>query len=257
MWADWVKGGTTYSAQTPMLNDVYAIQQMYGADTTTRAGATVYGFNSNITGNAGKVFDFDVNGNPIVCIYDASGNDTLDLSGFSTKSTISLVAGTFSDCNEMTNNISIAYSATIENAVGGAGNDTITGNDVANILNGGRGNDTINGGGGNDVAVFSGAWANYTIVSNGNGSYTVTDNVGNDGKDTLSSIETLRFSDKNVTDGGGDSDTAPIVSVALADQTADPDSPFTFTIPTGAFTDPDGDVLTYSAKLSGGASLPA
>jgi serralysin len=257
MWADWVKGGTTYSAQTPMLNDVMAIQAMYGADTTTRTGGTVYGFNSNITGNAGKIFDFDVNGNPIVCIYDASGNDTIDLSGFSTKSSISLVAGTFSDCNEMTNNISIAYTATIENAVGGSGNDTITGNDVANILTGGRGNDTINGGNGDDVAVFSGAYTNYTVVSNGNGSYTVTDNVGNDGNDTLSSIETLRFSDKDVTDGGTDSDTAPVLSVALADQSADPDSVFIFTIPAGSFTDPNGDALTYSAKLSGGGSLPS
>lgn len=257
MWADWVKSGTTYSAQTPMLNDVMAIQAMYGADTTTRTGATVYGFNSNISGNAGKIFDFDVNGNPIVCIYDASGNDTIDLSGFSTKSTISLVAGTFSDCNEMTNNISIAYSATIENAVGGSGNDTITGNDVGNILTGGRGNDTIDGGGGRDIAIFSGAYANYTVVSNGNGSYTVTDNVGNDGKDILASIEVLRFSDKDVTDGTTPSDTAPTLANALVDQSAEPDTPFLFTIPAGSFTDPNGDTLTYSAALEGGSSLPS
>lgn len=257
MWADWIKGGKTYSAQTPMLNDVYAIQQIYGADTTTRTGATVYGFNSNITGNAGKIFDFDVNGNPIVCIYDASGNDTIDLSGFSTKSTISLVAGTFSDCNDMTNNISIAYSATIENAVGGAGNDTITGNDVDNILTGGRGNDTIDGGDGDDVAVFSGAYANYTVVVNGTGSYTVTDNVGNDGADTLSSIELLRFSDRDITGGGGPTNTAPVLSVALQDQNATANSLFNFNIPAGSFTDADGDALTYSALLSSGGGLPS
>lgn len=255
MWADWAKGGTTYSAQTPMLNDVMAVQAMYGADTTTRTGATVYGFNSNISGNAGKIFDFDVNGNPILCIYDAGGNDTIDLSGFSTRSSISLVAGTFSDCNEMTNNISIAYSATIENAVGGAANDTITGNDVSNVLTGGRGNDTIDGGAGNDIAVFSGVYANYTIVSDGNGSYTVTDNVGNDGRDTLASIELFRFSDQDVT--GGEGGTAPVLATALEDQNADAGTIFTFTIPAGSFTDPNGDTLTYTAKLQGGDNLPS
>lgn len=255
MWADWVKGGITYGAQTPMLNDIMALQAMYGADTTTRTGATIYGFNSNVTGSAANFFNFDINENPILCIYDSSGNDTLDLSGYSSNSRISLVAGSFSDANEMTNNISIAYSAVIENAVGGKGNDTITGNDVANILTGGRGNDAINGGAGNDTAVFSGAYADYTITSTGTGSYTVTDNVGNDGKDTLTSIETLRFSDRDFT--GGQNATAPIVAIALVDRSTDLDTFFTFTIPTGSFTDPNGDALTYSAKLEGGASLPS
>jgi Ca2+-binding RTX toxin-like protein len=38
-----------------------------------------------------------------------------------------------------------------ENVVGGAGDDTITGNSLANILTGAAGNDTLNGGGGNDT----------------------------------------------------------------------------------------------------------
>lgn len=257
MWGDWVKNGTTYSAQTPMLNDVMAIQDMYGVETTTRTGATTYGFNSNITGSAGKIFDFDLNENPVLCIFDSSGNDTLDLSGFSTKSSISLVAGSFSDCNQMTNNISIAYTAVIENAVGGAGDDTITGNSIANILTGGRGNDHIDGAGGKDVAVFSGAFADYTITSLGTGSYTVTDNVGNDGTDTLTSIETLRFSDRDVSGSGTDSGTAPTIAAPLVDQTADTDTLFSFVIPGGAFTDPDGDALIYTATLQGGGSLPA
>lgn len=257
MWADWVKGGVTYAAQTPMLNDIMAIQDIYGADTTTRTGATTYGFNSTITsGAAAQFFNFDINANPILCIYDSSGNDTLDLSGFSTSSTISLVAGTFSDCNDMTNNISIAYTAVIENAVGGSKADSITGNSVANILTGGRGNDTINGAGGDDVAVFSGVFANYTIVDNGNGSYTVTDNVGTDGKDTLSSIETLRFSDRDVGEGDTGSDTAPVVSIGLVDKTADLDALFSYTFASGSFTDPNDDTLTYTATLQGGGSLP-
>jgi Ca2+-binding RTX toxin-like protein len=40
-------------------------------------------------------------------------------------------------------NISIAYGTIIENATGGAGNDMIVANQVANVLNGGRGSDTV------------------------------------------------------------------------------------------------------------------
>ena len=57
--ADWVaSNGQTYNAQTPMIDDIMAIQAMYGADYTTRAGDTVYGFNSNITGVTADIFDF-------------------------------------------------------------------------------------------------------------------------------------------------------------------------------------------------------
>ena len=36
-----------------------------------------------------------------------------------------------------------AYGVVIENAVGGAGNDLLIGNDVANVLDGGAGFDTV------------------------------------------------------------------------------------------------------------------
>jgi Ca2+-binding RTX toxin-like protein len=237
-----------------MVNDVMAIQAIYGAETTTRTGDTVYGFNSNITGSAATFYNFDLNGNPILTIYDSAGVDTLDLSGYTTRCNISLVGGTYSDCNEMTYNIGIAYSAVIENAVGGSAADTLTGNAIANMLTGGRGSDTIDGGGGNDIAVFSGDYSNYTVVSNGNGSFTVTDNVGNDGSDTLISIELLRFRDRDVIEG--DSNTAPVLAQAIADQRADADIPFSFTIPAGSFTDPNGDALTYAAELRDGTPLP-
>jgi Ca2+-binding RTX toxin-like protein len=45
----------------------------------------------------------------------------------------------------------------IENAVGSAFNDTLTGSDAANVLNGGGGNDTLNGGKGLDTYVFTDA----------------------------------------------------------------------------------------------------
>ena len=45
--------------------------------------------------------------------------------------------------------------------------------------------------------------------------------------------------------------------LALADQGASEGSAFAYTIPAGAFTDVDGDALSYSATLASGAALPA
>lgn len=80
-------------AATPLIHDIAAIQRIYGADPTTRTGNTVYGFNAT----AGRAeFDFTQNTRPIVAIYDAGGNDTIDFSGWSTPSTIDLNPGAFS-----------------------------------------------------------------------------------------------------------------------------------------------------------------
>ncbi len=177
-WADWVAAnGQRYAPQTPMVNDVMAMQAMYGAETTTRTGDTVYGFNSNVTGNTASIYNFSTNLNPILTIVDSAGNDTLDLSGYSTASTIDLAPGAASSANSMTLNIWIARSAVIENARGGSAADIIRGNQVANVLTGnggndqlfglsgddrligGAGSDTIDGGAGIDTAVFDVAWS--------------------------------------------------------------------------------------------------
>jgi Ca2+-binding RTX toxin-like protein len=173
-WVDFQQVDFTY-AMTPMVHDVLAVQQMYGADMTTRAGDTTYGFNSN----AGRdVFDFELTPSPVVTIWDAGGTDTLDLSGWDTDELIDLNQGQFSSASkgatldylqsigfvpegytqaqleatfarygvgsegQMHDNIAIAYGAVIENAVGGSGNDLIIGNEVANVLTGGDGIDT-------------------------------------------------------------------------------------------------------------------
>src|SRR3546814_17209784 len=47
----------------------------------------------------------------------------------------------------------IANAVTIENAVGGSGNDTLTGNEASNVLSGGVGNDGLAGGAGTDRPV--------------------------------------------------------------------------------------------------------
>lgn len=180
-------------AQTPMVYDILAIQQMYGADYTTRAGNTVYGFNSN-AGNL--LYDFTQNTSPILTIWDGGGIDTIDLSGFSSATVLSLVAGSYSNVAGMTKNLAIAFDVDIENASGGSGNDTITGNDLANILLGNGGNDTINGAGGNDtinggtgVDILNGGAGDDTIY------FDVLDNLtlltGGTGFDTLIQLGVL------------------------------------------------------------------
>ena len=223
-WADWVGADNKlYEPQTPMLNDIYAIQQIYGGDPNTRIGNTVYGFHSTVGGASGGIYDFTSNLNPIMCLYDSSGIDTLDLSGWNTSSTISLVPGTFSSGNSMTNNISIAYGCVIENAVGGAGADYIYGNDAANTLSGGAGvdslkggaaNDTIDGGVGVDAAIYAGNHKQYAFGGTAN-QFSIVDKIfGRDGSDTISNVEYLEFTDGLFTASSLLNGTAPAVHYA-------------------------------------------
>lgn len=139
------------NAATPLLYDILAVQKLYGADKTTRAGDDTYGFNMKLSGPARPMYDFKTAPDPVIAIYDAGGNDTLDASGYATNQRITLVAGRLSDIGNLTQNVAIAFKTVIENAVGGSGNDVITGNGVANRLQGGAGNDLIRGGNGGDV----------------------------------------------------------------------------------------------------------
>lgn len=138
--------GLSYGA-TPLLHDILAIQAVYGADMTTRTGDTVYGFNSTAGRDA---FDFTVNTNPVIAIWDAGGVDRIDASGWNTDQLIDLGAGAFSSLGAMTRNVAIAYGATIEQAVGGGGDDRLIGNAAGNLLIGNAGTDRLYGKAGDD-----------------------------------------------------------------------------------------------------------
>ena len=127
-------------ASTPLLYDVASLQYLYGANMSTRTGDTVYGFNST----AGReVFNLALHPQSVFTIWDAGGRDTLDLSGYATGSRLDLHGGGFSDAGGLTDNISIAYGARIENGVGGAGNDLILVNPASNRVWGGPGADVF------------------------------------------------------------------------------------------------------------------
>ncbi|MBN8529248.1 MAG: DUF4214 domain-containing protein [Caulobacterales bacterium] len=181
----------SYSA-VPLLDDIVAVQRLYGPNMTTRTGDTTYGFNSN----AGQQWysATGIGSVLIFAVWDAGGTDTFDFSGYTQNQVIDLRQGAFSSVGALTGNVAIAMGVVIENAIGGSGNDTIRGNGSANLLRGGAGNDTIDGGLGSDTAVFSGNRAAYTITWSGT-TATVT---GPDGTDTVLNCEFLQFADQTV-----------------------------------------------------------
>ncbi|MFN3514254.1 MAG: M10 family metallopeptidase C-terminal domain-containing protein [Phenylobacterium sp.] len=93
---DWSLMRFVYSA-TPGVHDIAAVQRLFGADTTTRTGDTTYGFNWSADLDDRPAFQLGPNQlAPVFTIWDAGGNDTLDLSGYSTPSYIDLNPGAFS-----------------------------------------------------------------------------------------------------------------------------------------------------------------
>nr|WP_321444174.1 M10 family metallopeptidase C-terminal domain-containing protein [uncultured Cohaesibacter sp.] len=215
------------NAQSYMMYDIAALQYMYGADYSASgnvwSGDTVYTFDPSsgqmsING-AGQ-------GTPVAnrifrTIWDGNGVDTYDLSNYTTELNINLNPGewsTFSqaqladlDGGSRSDNLARGNVANallsggdlrslIENANGGSGNDTIIGNQGSNELRGNGGNDNLQGGDGRDKAIYSGAYSEYSITKNGDGSFTIAHTGGDhsDGTDTVRDIEYAVFSDREV-----------------------------------------------------------
>ncbi len=189
------RGG--WSAVTsPMLYDIAAIQHLYGANMSYRAGNDVYAF-----GGAGSF---------CTAVWDAGGIDTFDFTGLRSPLDVSLVAGsTFAipTTSGRSSTLSIAFNVTIENLIGGAGGDVLSGNDSGNditgaggddILTGGGGDDTLRGGDGADTARFWLVRSAYTLVDNADGSWSVTAASGGEGRDVLWGVEWLEFADGRV-----------------------------------------------------------
>lgn len=156
------------------LYDITALQFLYGANMTYKTGDDSYNFGVQAS-DLRLVTDTDYPRGYMQSIWNAGGNDTLDISGglqapdssfinqidlqaghaskFITKTTLTK----FNSYGQLDVNnyatlsyITIAYGTTIENAIGSNFADKIIGNDVANELEGRAGNDILDGGLGAD-----------------------------------------------------------------------------------------------------------
>ncbi|MFC0805128.1 M10 family metallopeptidase [Ensifer sp. P24N7] len=174
-------------AQSLMMYDIAALQHMYGADFTTESGNTTYRWSPT----SGEMFINGIGegapgGNKILLtVWDGGGTDTYDFSNYTTALKVDLRPGEWTTTSAAQlaklhyngskvaiGNIANALQyqgdarSLIENAKGGTGSDTITGNAAANALWGNGGNDRLIGGDGNDNLV-GGAGADRLDGGNG------------------------------------------------------------------------------------------
>ena len=172
---------------TPMIADVIAVRNLYGASAAANAGDTVYGAGSNVGGYLGRLFanltgerqdpDFYA-GEPItLTIFDTGGVDAIDLRTDAVDQRVDLRPEAISDVLGLAGNLAIARGTTIEHFVAGSGDDTVTGNSAANRLEGRAGHDRLTGGGGDDTLRGGGG---DDVLAGGDGDDMLVGNAGDD-----------------------------------------------------------------------------
>jgi Ca2+-binding RTX toxin-like protein len=183
--------GTAGDAAGDVLRNIENLTGGVGMD-TLRGDASA----NLINGGGGNDLLFGGAGNDT--LDGAGGIDTYTLAGTLAAAIISLAAGTASSA-EAGNDI----LRNIENASGGSGDDTITGNASANLLDGLAGNDSLSGGAGNDT-LLGGAGADlldggtgHDSLNGGEGNDTLLGGAGNDTLNGGAGIDLFSFADTN------------------------------------------------------------
>jgi Ca2+-binding RTX toxin-like protein len=157
----------------------------------SKYGETLYGSDGNdvIDGRAGSDVLLGGDGDDTLkggagndILFGGAGNDTASYAGASAAVTVSLSRSS----SQNTGAAGFDWLISIENLVGGNGNDSLTGNKKNNTLNGGAGSDTMQGGKGNDTYIVD--HKRDTVIEAENAgtdtvrssvSYTLVDNVEN------------------------------------------------------------------------------
>ncbi len=162
---------------TYQLYDVDELQELYGANTTTRSGNSAYSIHAFWDGQT----------NFHETIWDGGGNDTLSAVGAPRSAVVDLRSGQKSSIGSIANNVTIAFGADIENALGSRFDDELNGNVFDNYIDGRLGDDYLFGNSGNDYLV------------GGEGNDTFEWGVG-DGNDIINELngggtDTIKFTD--------------------------------------------------------------
>lgn len=195
--------GTIAYGATPMIHDILAAQMMYGADMTTRTGDTVYGFHASADTNGRDAFNFDLTPAPVMAIWDAGGNDTIDASGYTTNQIIDLTPGSLSSIGGVTladaptlaqvnaNRAIAGYSPLSQVNYNNRMNNLLANPDAGRLVDnvgiaygavienaiGGSGNDTILGNVADNVLTGN---AGNDLLASGLGNDTLNGGTGND-----------------------------------------------------------------------------
>ena len=168
--------------------DIAALQYIYGPNPTVRSGNDTYTVSESSSN----------------FIWDGAGTDTLDLSGAKQGGSFYLTPGYWgyfgnAPASSITSagQVTINFGTQLENLAGSNFADKLYGNELDNMITGGAGNDTIDGGQGTDSVKFLDSLTHYKIIRTTSG-YQVSDTWGTNGTDSLTQIESLQFSDKNI-----------------------------------------------------------
>lgn len=211
-WAN--DGWASFYPTTPMYYDLVAIQALYGRAAVDPTNHTYTFYDNRYYWQA---------------INDTGGIDTIVYSG-AESTRINLNPGYFSSLSEAIrfsngstsrDTVTIGPGVVIENATGGSGNDTLTGNGFANVLNGGAGNDTLYGGYGNDTLLggvgndrLNGSVGNDRLNGGAGGDRM----YGGAGNDVYYVDSTADIVDESVSGSGGIDAVLSTISFSLSDK---------------------------------------
>ncbi|AWC68649.1 hypothetical protein CA606_20145 [Caulobacter vibrioides] len=171
---------------SPMLNDIAAIQYLYGPNSnafTGNLGDTTYTFSAG----ASVIFQ---------TAADGGGTDTFNFGGYTTNLSVDLRPGGWTDLGGQYAVLDTADATKrppgniaaplgggaqlIENAYGGSGNDTLIGNSANNVLRGAAGNDVLKPGAGDDTLTGGTGDDTFDFSDGGAGRKQITDFAAGD-----------------------------------------------------------------------------